>query len=124
MTAKEKEIEKYMKSLDISREEAEQLWIDDHSDEMTEEQAELEAKAKNFKRYEKSETKKERKPREVKPDETKVFIVAEIANCLDWLNPTIKNIQREITFTYKDEEYSLTLTKHRKPKSQVCGNVK
>lgn len=117
MTAKEKEIESYMKKLQISREEAEQLWMDDHSDEMTEEQAELEAKAKNFKRYEKSETKKERKPREVKPDEIKVALIAEITKNLEWLTPSIKNPQKEITFEYEGENYSLSLIRHRKPKS-------
>ena len=46
MNAKEKEIKNFMDSLGISREEAEQLWKDDHSDCLTEEQAELEKKAK------------------------------------------------------------------------------
>ena len=60
---KEKEILNYMKTLDLTREEAEQLWEDDNSDEMTPEQAELTAKAKELGRH-MGESMKERKPRE------------------------------------------------------------
>ena len=51
MTEKEKAIENYMKTLSLTREEAEQLWEDDNSDEMLPEVAELTEKAKkNLKR--------------------------------------------------------------------------
>ena len=51
---KEKQILSYMKSLKISREEAEQLWEDDQADYIGEEGEEMTKKAKEIKRYEKS----------------------------------------------------------------------
>ena len=48
---KEKSILNYMQTLSLTREEAEQLWNDDNSDELLPEQQELEEKAKkNLKR--------------------------------------------------------------------------
>ena len=116
---KEQQIEKYMKSLEISREEAEQLWEDDQADYIGEQGEEMTAKAKEIRRYEQSAEKKERKPREKKLDEDKVklikFLYDEmLSGGLDKVE--IKNEQREITFLYKDAEYSVTLTKHRPKK--------
>ena len=52
---KEEEIKRYMEKLEISREEAEQLWEDDHEDTVLPEVAEMEKKAKKLRRYEKSD---------------------------------------------------------------------
>jgi hypothetical protein len=84
---KEKEILNYMETLDLTREEAEQLWEDDNSDEMTPEQAELTAKAKELGRH-MGESMKERKPREKvrKIDEEKKMILAEFAESLNGIN--------------------------------------
>lgn len=120
---KEQQIENYMKSLQISREEAEQLWEDDQEDYIGEEGEQMSQKAKENRRYEQSAEKKVRKPREKKIDEDKVKIISFLQRAMidsDALNIVIKNEQREITFTYNGAEYSLTLTKHRPPKKQ-CG---
>lgn len=116
---KEQQIENYMKSLQISREEAEQLWEDDQEDYIGEEGEQMSQKAKENRRYEQSAEKKERKPREKKIDKDKVKIISFLQRAMidsDALNIVIKNEQREITFTYNGAEYSLTLTKHRPPK--------
>lgn len=120
---REQQIEQYMKSLKISREEAEQLYEDDQADFIGEEGEEMTSKAKEIRRYEQSAEKKVRKPREKKIDAEKVAIVDFIWSCM--LNNThiikfdnvgIINVQKEITFRVGENEYSLTLTKHRPPK--------
>lgn len=116
---KEKAIQNYMKSLGISREDAEQLWEDDQTDYIGEQGEEMTLKAKEIRRYEQSAEKKERKPREKKLDEDKVKIINFLQRVMidsDALNVEVKNEQREITFIFNDAEYSLTLTKHRPPK--------
>lgn len=119
---KEKQILHYMKSLEISREEAEQLWEDDQEDYIGEEGERMTAQAKQMRRYEQAEEKKERKPREKKIDAEKVeiidFIYTEMLNCghLDFKGIEVKNEQKEIVFRIGENEYSLTLTKHRPPK--------
>lgn len=116
---KENEIKKYMEKLNISREEAEQLYRDDHSDEVLPEVAEMEEKAKQLKRHYETGEKKERKKstRERKVDEDKKIILAEIAEIIGKIG-TIQNVktETEISFLYKDSEYSVKLIKHRKKK--------
>lgn len=65
--------------------------------------------------------KKERKPRERKVDETKVNLIAQMFDYLLELAveaPQIVKPEKEIAFRIGEDEYSLTLTKHRKPKAQ------
>ena len=124
---KEKAIQNYMKSLGISREDAEQLWEDDQADYIGEQGEEMTLKAKEIRRYEQSAEKKERKPREKKIDQEKVAIIDFIWGCmlnnthllenlLEVDNVNVANPQKEITFRVGENEYSLTLTKHRPPK--------
>lgn len=125
---KEKAIQNYMKSLGISREDAEQLWEDDQADYIGEQGEEMTLKAKEIRRYEQSAEKKERKPREKKIDAEKVAILEYLVNRMesrhcfleedewDFDKITIANPQKEITFRVGENEYSLTLTKHRPPK--------
>jgi hypothetical protein len=115
---KEQEIENNMKLLQISREEAEQLFEDDHSDEVLPEVAEMEKKAKSLKRrYENDKTADRKKStRTPKIDAEKVEIINAIAEMLVADELKITNIQREITFKIGENDYSLVLTKHRKPK--------
>jgi hypothetical protein len=115
---KEETIKNYMEKLQLTREEAEELYEDDKSDEVLPEVAEMEKKAKSLgRRYENNKT-TERKKSDRKPkiDEEKVEIISKVAKQLTADNITIVNPQREITFTVGANEYSLTLTKHRKAK--------
>lgn len=125
---REQQIEHYMKSLQISRADAEQLYEDDQADFIGEEGEEMTVKAKEVRRYEQSAEKKERKPREKKIDQEKVAILNWIEGALvgrhslidedewDFAEVEKPNPQKEITFRVGENEYSLTLTKHRPPK--------
>lgn len=130
----EKWIQSTMKTLDLTREEALEMWCDDHDIDM--------GKAKDFdldpekQKVVKQMTKAdgrahsgESKPRERKPNEEKRALIAEIASCLEDFHRKdeenlvshvnlveIANIEREITFKIGENAYSLTLTLHRKPK--------
>ena len=123
----EKWIKSTMKALDLTREEAIEMWMDDHDIDQ--------GKAKDFdldpekQKVVKEMTKaggkaraKETKPRERKPNDEKREIIQDlngflVNNCQDYINLVeIVNIEREITFKVGENAYSLTLTCHRKPK--------
>ena len=123
----EKWIKSTMKALDLTREEAIEMWMDDHDIDQ--------GKAKDFdldpekQKIVKEMTKaggkaraKETKPRERKPNDEKRTIIQDlngflVNNCQDYINSVeIANIEREITFKIGENDYSLTLTCHRKPK--------
>ena len=123
----EKWIKSTMKALDLTREEAIEMWMDDQDIDQ--------GKAKDFdldpekQKVVKEMTKaggkaraKETKPRERKPNDEKRAIVQDlngflVNNCQDYINLVeIVNIEREITFKIGENAYSLTLTCHRKPK--------
>lgn len=125
---KEETIQSYMMKLDISREEAEQLWKDDHNEVVTPEMAEMERKAKSIKRYEKSDAPRKKAVRERKVDPVKIEIIDTIAKNLTRViiigekedygpeDIHILKPEKEITFSLLGEQYSVTLTKHRPPK--------
>lgn len=102
---KEKLIKEIMKDLECTREEAEEV-------------AEMEIKAKGIKRYEKAEEQKPRKPRERKVDEDKKELIMYLEEELHLFGASIKSVKNEseIAFSYKGEEYSVKLIKHRPPK--------
>ena len=123
----EKWIKSTMKALDLTREEAIEMWMDDHDIDQ--------GKAKDFdldpekQKVVKEMTKaggkaraKETKPRERKPNDEKRIIIQDlndflVNNCQNYINSVeIANIEREITFKIGENDYSLTLTCHRKPK--------
>ena len=122
-------IKNYMEKLGISKEEAEQLWEDDHEGYESPEMKEMKRKAKQVKRYEKSETPKKKVTREKKADPIKREIIATIANNLSrcWFDELgddqnephlihVTNPERYIDFFVGSEHYTITLTKHRAPK--------
>ena len=123
----EKWIKSTMKALDLTREEAIEMWMDDHDIDQ--------GKAKDFdldpekQKIVKEMTKaggkaraKETKPRERKPNDEKRTIIQDlndflVNNCQNYINSVeIVNVEREITFKIGENAYSLTLTCHRKPK--------
>lgn len=85
-----------------------------------EEIAEMEIKANGIKNYTQSEKeKKPRKKREIKKDPIKISFIHYLEEWL--LTSTVEDVkivneQKEVTFKINGEEYSLTLTKHRKKK--------
>ena len=123
----EKWMKSTMKALDLTREEAIEMWMDDHDIDQ--------GKAKDFdldpekQKIVKEMTKaggkaraKETKPRERKPNDEKREIIQDlngflVNNCQNYINSVeIVNVEREITFKIGENAYSLTLTCHRKPK--------
>ena len=124
MVGKENEILHLMKTLDISREEAEQLWEDDNSDEMLPEVAELTEKAKkNLKRQYEINPDKKRKAstKERKVNTTKKFLLEKFAETLASLG--IEEMQTktetEVSFEYDNKKYTLKLTEHIPPKTKA-----
>lgn len=115
---KEKEIARIMTGLKCSRAEAEQIWLDDNSDEMTEEQAELTAKAElNGTDKVRGESDKERKKssKERKVDEIKKSLLEEFKSVLEDISA--ENIEvfteTEMDFTHENKRYTLKLIGHR-----------
>lgn len=115
---KEQQINEYMTKLKLSREEAEQLWEDDHEDFIGEEGEAMTKKAKQLKRYERKEkTNKSKSKKERKIDENKKLILDRLHNTLEaFVEITNVKTETEISFVYNDENYTLKLTKHRKEK--------
>ena len=124
MTEKEKTIQLYMSKLDLSREEAEQMWLDEQEDNLPELTPEQKAVAKEMAQ---ADRKKETTPRkrERKPDNDKRLLVSILHGFLhdflfasqDHLHCEMTNPEREIEFTFKGNRYRLTLSKPRKEKS-------
>lgn len=84
----------------------------DINSDLTDEQKKVVKQSKNVKNY----TKTARKPKEKVENAEKVEIIAQIADCLmpivDCLS--VENTERVIKFTKNGQNYSITLTKHRK----------
>lgn len=125
----EEQILKLMRTLEISREEAIELYNEDKEvDKMTkmsdidndisEEQKKAKKKYTNVKRgvnaYGKTTT------RELKPDENKRHIISLLAQALETdaliTNVEITNVQKYITFTIGNEKFELDLKRKRKEK--------
>ena len=114
MTEKEKTIQKYMKNLDLSREEAEQMWLDEQEDNLPELTADQKAVEKEMRQ---ADRKKESTPRkrERKADEDKRFLITKINDALHlYACASVVSPEREIEIIYKGNRYRLTLSKPRK----------
>lgn len=119
MDEKEKTIQLYMSKLDLSREEAEQMWQDEQEDNLPDLTAEQKAVAKEMAQ---ADRKKESTPRkrERKPDDDKRELIKKLKELLDSTADEIckvTNPEREIEFNYNNNRYRLTLSKPRKEKN-------
>ena len=119
MNEKEKTIQLYMRKLDLSREEAEQMWQDEQEDNLPDLTAEQKAVAKEMAQ---ADRKKESTPRkrERKPDDDKRELIKKLKELLDSIADEVckvTNPEREIEFNYNNNRYRLTLSKPRKEKN-------
>ena len=114
------EIEKNMKLLQLTKEEAIELWLDDNDYTENAEAEELTAKAKENKINHEAKSDKKRKTakRERKPDEEKEKLIEILANCLktEGFETEITNKSKIIEFDVGGNHYKLDLIKQRPPK--------
>lgn len=114
------EIEKSMKLLDISYDEAIQMWLEDEGYLENETVEELTAKAKVNKINHEAKSDKPRKSvkRERKPDEEKENLIEILANCLKnaGFDTEITNKSKIIEFNVGENHYKLDLIRQRSSK--------
>ena len=117
----DKEIATNMKMLDITKEEAIEMWLDDNDYISNAEAEEMTAKAKQVKRYEKSDAprKKVTKERKIDPDKAELFnlLVNGVAVSAEVLNVVGKN-EAEFSFKFREGNYTVKLIKHRVKKGE------
>lgn len=116
---KEKIILNHMRALDISREEAEQLFEDDEKDWIGADGEKMTQDAKSIRRYEQADkTKRKRSTPVRKENPEKRNILSELHKTLVGIADcaTVTNPERIITFTIGENDYEVTLTQKRKQK--------
>lgn len=116
------EIQKNMKILGLTKEEAVQMWLEDEGYLENAEVEELTAKAKENKIKHEAKSDKPRKvvKRERKPDEEKENLIEILANCLKnaGFSAEIVNKSKIIEFNVGENHYKLDLIKQRPPKTE------
>lgn len=121
------DIERLVKTMQIDKEDAIQIWLEDEGYLINEEQEQLNQKAKENKSHKiaKAERKapivlKNKKEKAVKENPTKEMVIAEIAKILPNFatDINIENKAKIITFRIGDEEYKLDLIQKRKKKGE------
>ena len=112
------EIEKSMKVLGISKEEAIDLWLCDNDYEEDEEAEALTVKAKAVKRYEKADKPRKATTKERKVDEEKKRLLNLCRIPIEGAGGIVTNVKNEaeFSFTFGDNCYTVKLVKHRPPK--------
>lgn len=122
----DKEIEKSMKSLELSKEDAINLWLEDNDYQVNEEQNELDEKAKKVKinhqasAVDKTQT-KEKKPRVVKISDEKQKLFNEIYhNLIEIYGGQVEIVKENKLLTVKINEktFKLDLIEQRPPKNK------
>lgn len=117
----DEKIDKYVENLEISIAEACTLILEEEGKikESAETTKEIEEKTKNApKRYERREGSPTAKKKERKVDENKGYLLEIMADALGHANAHIteRKTETEIKFIFKEDNYTLKLTKHRPPK--------
>lgn len=115
-------IENYMKTLELTKEEAIQMYLEDEEIEINEEQEALTKKAKenhvtaHLGARKNVENKKTERVRKENP--TKEMIIKEVAKILPQFaqNVKIENVGKIITFSIGEDEFKIDLTQKRKKK--------
>jgi hypothetical protein len=114
------DIENFMKMLNLSKDEAVKMWLEDEGYLENAEVEELTAKAKENKVSHEAKANKPRKSvkRERKPDEEKENLIEILANCLKnaGFDTEITNKSKIIEFNVGENHYKLDLIKQRQPK--------
>lgn len=117
LTIPDTDIEKYVKKLDISKEEAIEMWLDDNDYTENEVVEQLTEKAKSVRRYEKSDKARKPSTKERKVDAEKGYLLSILMeaikneDCID----SVKN-EAEFSFRHGENSYTVKLVKHRPPK--------
>ena len=115
----DKDLENLMKTLDLTKEEAIETWLDDNDYTTNETVEELTAKAKKeIKRYEKSEKTRKPSTKERKVDEEKKAFLNGFRIFTEGKGGVVTNVKNEaeFSFTYQGTEYTVKLIKHRAKK--------
>lgn len=117
-------LEKTMKNLEASEEEALELWACDHDEVENEEQKNLDQKASKIKIDHGAGGKKrvDCKPREKKVNAEKIAIIQSVFNAIqtDFNNIqsiSVRNDEKYVDFTLNGVEYTLNLVAHRPKKA-------
>ena len=122
LTIPDDELKKSMKLLDIPKEEAIQMWLDDNDYTVNDTIEELTEKAKkNIKRYEQSDKKRKTSTKERKVDEEKKAFLDGFrifAEGKGGIVTATKN-EAEFSFTFGENSYTVKLVKHRPKKVGV-----
>ena len=116
----DKEIATLQKSLDLTKEEAIETWLCDNDYEVSEEQNELDQKAKKVKiNHGVAVAKRGKIQRERKENPDKQEIIKVIANALLELVGEIdlRNPEKYIDFNFNGVSYTINLVAHRPPKN-------
>ena len=118
----EEEIKRNMKILEITEEEAIQMYLEDEGYEVNEEVEKLTKKAKENKTNIRGENEKPRAKRNVEPkvNENKEFLIKLFENALKSAEivPKVTNKSKIIEFSYNNKQFKLDLIEKRVKKSE------
>lgn len=112
------DIKKLMTNLDIPKDEAIDVWLDDHDYTDNEEAEAMTKKAKEVgRRYEKSDKERKKVVRERKVDAEKGGLLTAIKTAVEEFGGIVSGVKNEaeFSFTFNSNSYTVKLVKHRPP---------